>query len=61
MFATFLVLGMTCWLAMVAPVDAGTTDQAETPPLFDNLGSLHHPITTSSDRAQQYLDRKNVV
>jgi tetratricopeptide (TPR) repeat protein len=57
MFATFLVLGMTCWLAMVAPVAAGTTDQAEAPPLFDNLGSLHHPITTSSDRAQQYFDQ----
>src|SRR5438067_4093023 len=57
MFATFLVLGMTCWLAMVAPVEAGTTDQAEAPRLFDNLGSLHHAITTSSDRAQQYFDQ----
>src|SRR4029079_4681669 len=57
MFVTFLVLGMTCWLAMVAPVDAGTTDQAEAAPLFDNLGSLHHPITTLSDRAQQYFDQ----
>src|SRR5437868_1282793 len=57
MFASFLVLGMTCWLAMVAPVEAGTTDQAEASPLFDNLGSLHHAITTSSDRAQQYFDQ----
>jgi len=57
MFATFLVLGMTCWLAMVAPVEAGTTDQSDAPPLFDNLGTLHHPITTSSDRAQQYFDQ----
>jgi tetratricopeptide (TPR) repeat protein len=57
MFAIFLVLGMTCWLAMVAPVEAGTIDQAEAPSLFDNLGSLHHPITTSSDRAQQYFDQ----
>ena len=57
MFATFLVLGMTCWLAMMAPVEAGTIDQADAPPLFDNLGSLHHPITTSSDRAQQYFDQ----
>jgi tetratricopeptide (TPR) repeat protein len=57
MFATFLVLGMTCWFAMVAPVEAGTSDQTEAPPLFDNLGSLHHPITTSSDRAQQYFDQ----
>ena len=26
-------------------------------PLFDNLGTLHHPITTSSDQAQQYFDQ----
>src|SRR6185436_20075198 len=57
MFVTFLVLGMTCLLAMVIPVQAGTTNQAEAPPLFDNLGSLHHPITTSSDRAKQYFDQ----
>src|SRR5437868_11843940 len=57
MFASFLVLGMTCWLAMVAPVEAGTTNQAEAPPLFDNLGSLHHPITTTSEKAQQYFDQ----
>ena len=26
-------------------------------PLFDNLGSLHHPITTSSSLAQRYFDQ----
>ncbi len=26
-------------------------------PLFDNLGTLHHPITTSSPLAQQYFDQ----
>jgi tetratricopeptide (TPR) repeat protein len=26
-------------------------------PLFSNLGRLHYPITTSSDRAQQYFDQ----
>ena len=26
-------------------------------PLFDNLGTLHHPITTSQSRAQQYFDQ----
>ncbi len=26
-------------------------------PLFSNLGPLHYPITTSSDRAQQYFDQ----
>jgi tetratricopeptide (TPR) repeat protein len=26
-------------------------------PLFDNLGSLHHPISTTSEPAQQYFDQ----
>ncbi len=26
-------------------------------PLFDNLGNLHHPISTSSPKAQQYFDQ----
>ena len=26
-------------------------------PLFDNLGNLHHPISTSSPEAQQYFDQ----
>ncbi|HSE60024.1 MAG TPA: hypothetical protein VLA99_15095, partial [Nitrospiraceae bacterium] len=26
-------------------------------PLFDNLGRLHHPITTTSPKAQQYFDQ----
>lgn len=29
---------------------------AETP-LYDNLGSLHHPITTTSALAQRYFDQ----
>ena len=27
------------------------------PPLYDNLGTLHHPITTTSEVAQQYFDQ----
>ncbi len=27
------------------------------PPLFNNLGTLHHPISTSSPKAQQYFDQ----
>ena len=57
MFGIYAVLGVTCWLAMFAPVEGWTAVPAEAPPLFDNLGSLHHPITTSSDRAQQYFDQ----
>jgi tetratricopeptide (TPR) repeat protein len=27
------------------------------PPLYDNLGALHHPISTGSDLAQRYFDQ----
>ncbi len=57
MFAKRVAVGMACWLAMFAPVEAGTAEQTDAPPLFDNLGTLHHPITTSSDLAQQYFDQ----
>ena len=57
MFAPFLVVGMACWLAMVSLAEAAPADQTDAPPLFDNLGSLHHPITTTSEQAQRYFDQ----
>ena len=57
MFATLLVVGIACWFAMFSPAEAAPADQADAPPLFDNLGSLHHPITTTSEQAQQYFDQ----
>ena len=57
MFATLLAVGMTCWLVIFSPAEAGTANQIEAPPLFDNLGSLHHPITTTSEQAQRYFDQ----
>ncbi|MBU6435855.1 MAG: hypothetical protein KJS98_21305, partial [Nitrospirae bacterium] len=57
MFAALLVVGMTCWLAMVSPAEVALADQTATPSLFDNLGSLQHPITTTSEQAQRYFDQ----
>ena len=57
MFATLLVVGISCWLAMFSPAEADSGDQTAAPPLFDNLGSLHHPITTTSEQAQRYFDQ----
>lgn len=57
MFATLLVVGMTCWLVMFSPAEAALADQTAAPPLFDNLGFLHHPITTTSEQAQRYFDQ----
>jgi tetratricopeptide (TPR) repeat protein len=57
MFATFFVVGISCWLAMFSSAGAAPAEQSHTPPLFDNLGSLHHPITTTSERAQRYFDQ----
>jgi tetratricopeptide (TPR) repeat protein len=57
MFAMFLALSMVCWLMMFSPAEAVSVDKTPVPPLFDNLGSLHHPITTTSEQAQRYFDQ----
>jgi tetratricopeptide (TPR) repeat protein len=43
-------------LAILVLANVVETAQA-VPPLFDNLGSLHHPISTGSELAQQYFDQ----
>ena len=57
MVATRLIVGLTLWLAIFSPAEAGRADQTAVVPLFDNLGSLHHPITTTSEQAQRYFDQ----
>jgi tetratricopeptide (TPR) repeat protein len=57
MSAILFVVGITCWLAMFSSAEAKAADQTDAPPLFDNLGSLHHPITTTSEQAQRYFDQ----
>ena len=42
---------------MFSLAEAAPADQTAAPPLFDNLGSLHHPITTTSEQAQRYFDQ----
>ena len=54
---TLWVVGIMCWLVMFSPAEAVAADQTAAPQLFDNLGSLHHPITTTSELAQQYFDQ----
>jgi len=48
-WAALLMAATACSLAAVCAEAA--------PPLFDNLGSLHHPISTTSEAAQQYFDQ----
>lgn len=46
---------LICLALLVLPIANGTAQAA--PPLFDDLGSLHHPISTTSELAQQYFDQ----
>ncbi|MDP1767833.1 MAG: hypothetical protein Q8L74_03395 [Nitrospirota bacterium] len=57
MVATRVIIGMTLWLALCVPVESVLAGQTVAVPLFDNLGSLHHPITTTSEQAQRYFDQ----
>ncbi len=46
------------WLGfLVTGLGVAAEPQSLRVPLFDNLGTLHHPITTSSNEAQQYFDQ----
>lgn len=54
------LLGGIMWQAAREEHDAQAASPAETHPtvpLFDNLGTLHHAITTTSERAQRYFDQ----
>lgn len=42
---------------LVLAIDGLGGYAAASPPLLDNLGTLHHPITTTSPLAQQYFDQ----
>ncbi len=57
MFIRLIVVGLLCWSAMDSQAEAVSADRTDIPPIFDNLGSLHHPITTTSEQAQRYFDQ----
>lgn len=48
--------GASFCLALVL-AHAGISAASDPVPLFTDLGTLHHSITTTSDRAQQYFDQ----
>ena len=53
------LIGTAAALALACSCSRGSERDASTPkaPLYDNLGSLHHAITTSSPEAQRYFDQ----
>lgn len=54
-----LVLSIVTALAVLDPSSIGAAPSAarQPVPLFDNLGTLHHPVTTTSEQAQRYFDQ----
>lgn len=53
-----VLLWTVSWLGLLAiDVGAATERHPSLVPLYDNLGTLHHPITTSSNEAQRYFDQ----
>ncbi len=53
-----LLLWGVLWLVLLTiDLGAAAERQISRVPLFDDLGHLHHPITTSSTESQQYFDQ----
>ncbi len=55
--AVTAVLCLTAWTAHADQPLATSAKADDRVPLFSNLGTLHHPITTVSAQAQQYFDQ----
>ncbi|MDH5738766.1 MAG: hypothetical protein OEY77_00410 [Nitrospira sp.] len=53
-----LVVGSAFWLVwFMVEIVAAAEPSLPQVPLYDNLGTHHHPITTSSIKTQQYFDQ----
>lgn len=53
-----VLLWSATWLGLLAnDLSAAAERHTAQVPLFNNLGTLHHPITTTSSEAQQYFDQ----
>src|SRR5262245_26302463 len=55
-FALVLSLLVTVW-SCGTPQRSDTPAEEPTTPLFENLGSHHHAVTTSNELAQKYFDQ----
>ncbi len=53
------LLCSVAWLTVLPPIQAGAEPPLESRrvPLFEDLGTLHHAITTTSEHTQQYFDQ----
>lgn len=51
------MIWLAAWPNYADSLPSRQVEDAGIVPLFSNLGTLHHPITTSSSRAQQYFDQ----
>ena len=55
-WARTVLCAVSCVLLLCGAA-ADAAQAAPPPPLYDNLGTLHHPISTDSDLAQRYFDQ----
>ena len=55
--ALAMITVVPAWADNTSHLSASSNDSAAHVPLFDTLGSLHHPISTSSAHAQRYFDQ----
>src|SRR5687768_10909258 len=55
---TIIIMSVATYLTQTGtPASAVEPDIVHPVPLFDNLGTLHHPITTKDAGAQAYFDQ----
>lgn len=56
-YVCLLCVAVCLWHEVTTAAAAPSRGAQAAVPLFDNLGTLHHPVTTASDQAQRYFDQ----
>src|SRR5438067_11631161 len=50
-------LGLIVCLGLLAPIASPARTKSNTPQLMTGLGDVHHPVSTSNQKAQQFFDQ----
>src|SRR5947207_8384551 len=50
-------LGLIVCLGLLAPIASAARTKSNTPQLMTGLGDVHHPVSTSNQKAQQFFDQ----
>src|ERR1051325_4137159 len=53
----FKSFALMFWLRLSVPISSDARTKSNVPPLMPGLGDVHHPVSTTNPKAQQFFDQ----